>query len=295
MSPESASTDRETPITVAVQGELGSNSELAAHAYFHDNRPSILPCREFDELFRAVRDGDADYGMAPVDNSLAGSIHEVWDLLISDPLPIAGEIYLHVRHYLIARPGARLDEIRRIYSHEQALAQCETFLGNLNGAQSEIVYDTAGAVAMVKNEGDDSDAAIAPAQAARDHGMQIVAENIQSDDENYTRFLVLSREGIAAVGGEQKSAIVVRLGDSARALAAALNAITERGIELEKVESRKLVGQAWEYLCYLEIRGSLEDPQAAAALEELRKRVLEMWVIGSYRCGTRAEPPAIDR
>lgn len=281
--------------TVAVQGELGSNSELAAHAYFHDSRSSILACHNFDELFRAVRDGNADYGMAPVDNSLAGSIHEVWDLLVSDPLPIAGEIFLHVRHYLIARPGARMDEIRRIYSHEQALAQCQTFLGSLNGAQSEIVYDTAGAVAMVKDEGSAADAAIAPAQAARDHGMQILAEDIQSDDENYTRFLVLGGVTDAAAQGDQKSAIVVRLGDSARTLAAALNVITERGIELEKVESRKLVGQAWEYVCYLEIRGSLEDPQVAAALKELRKLVLELWVIGSYRSGTRAEPPVIDR
>jgi prephenate dehydratase len=281
--------------TVAVQGELGSNSELAAHAYFHDSELSILPCHDFDELFRAVRNGDADYGMAPVDNSLAGSIHEVWDLLVSDPLPIAGEIFLHVRHFLIARPGARMDEIRRIYSHEQALAQCQTFLGSLNGAQSEIVYDTAGAVAMVKDEGSDADAAIAPAQAARDHGMQILAEDIQSDDENYTRFLVLGTVPNAAAQGDQKSTIVIRLGDSARTLAAALSVITERGIELEKVESRKLVGQAWEYVCYLEIRGSLEDPQVAAALKELHKLVLDLWVIGSYRSGTRAEPPVIDR
>ena len=260
--------------TVAVQGELGSNSELAAHAYFHDNRPTILPCHSFDELFRAVSDGGADYGMAPVDNSLAGSIHEVWDLLISDPLPIAGEIFLHVRHFLIARPGTSLEGIRRIYSHEQALAQCQTFLGNLNGVQSEIVYDTAGAVAMVKSEGSDSDAAIAPAQAAHDHGMQILAEDIQSDEENYTRFLVLSREAVAAAG-ECKSAIVIRLGDNSRSLAGALNVITERGIELEKVESRKLVGQAWEYLCYLELRGSLEDSQVAAAVTQLRKQVLQ--------------------
>jgi prephenate dehydratase len=281
--------------TVAVQGELGSNSELAAHAYFHDSPPAILPCRSFDELFRALSRGDADYGMAPVDNSLAGSIHEVWDLLISGPLPIAGEIFLHVRHFLIARPGATLEGIRRIYSHEQALAQCQTFLGNLNGVQSEIVYDTAGAVAMVKSEGNDSDAAIAPAQAARDHGMQILAEDIQSDEENYTRFLVLSREEVVAASGDHKSAIVIRLGDSSRGLAAALNVITERGIELEKVESRKLVGQAWEYLCYLELRGSLEDSQVAAAVTQLRKQVLELWVIGSYRPGTKAEPPLIAR
>lgn len=285
------------PATVAVQGELGSNSELAAHAYFsrHNERPAILPCHSFDDLFRAVSDGSADYGMAPVDNSLAGSIHEVWDLMMSDPLPIEGEIFLHVRHYLIARPGARLEQIRRVYSHEQALAQCQIFLGNLNGASSEIVYDTAGAVAMIKSEGDDSDAAIAPAQAARDHDMQILAEDIQSDDENYTRFLVVGRKPVAAAGGEWKSAIVIRVGDSARTLPAALNALTEGGIDLEKVESRKLVGQPWGYLCYLELRRSLDDPRVSAALEDLKKRVLQMWVIGSYPTGIRAEPPVVVR
>jgi len=284
-----------TPCTVAVQGELGSNSELVAHAYFNDQPPSILTCRTFNELFSSVRGGDADYAMAPVDNSLAGSIHEVWDLLMSDPLPIRGEVYLHVRHYLIARPSASLNQIRRIYSHEQALAQCQSFLASLNGAQSEIVYDTAGAVTMIKNEGSDTDAAIAPAQAARDHGMQILAEDIQSDDDNYTRFLVISREGVAATEGDHKSALVVRLGDSARSLPAVLDLFAQRGLELDKIESRKLVGHAWEYLCYLEIRGSLENPKVASALDELSPLVLEKKVIGSYPCGTKVEPPVIER
>ena len=281
--------------TVAVQGELGSNSELVAHAYFSDQPLKIHTCHTFDELFSSVRGGNADYAMAPVDNSLAGSIHDVWDLFMSDPLPIHGEVFLHVRHYLLARPGSKLDQIQRIYSHEQALAQCQTFLAGLNGTHSEVVYDTAGAVAMVKNEGGNTDAAIAPAQAARDHGMQILAEDIQSDDDNYTRFLVIGREAARATDDDHKSIIVVRLGDSARDLPAVLDLITRQGLGLDKVESRKLMGQAWEYLCYLEIGGSLDDPQIEAALDELRKLVLELKVIGSYPCGTRVEPPLIER
>ena len=286
-----------TPSTIAIQGELGSNSELAAHAYFrqHSEPLAIWPCRSFDKLFRAIRDGDADYGMAPVDNSLAGSIHDVWDLLMADPLPVHGEILLHVRHYLIGRPGASLSGIRRVYSHEQALAQCQTFLTGLDGVLSETVYDTAGAVAMVRERGDDSAAAIAPAQAARDHGMQILAEDIQSNDENFTRFLVLSREPVTPVQGDHKSTVVLKIGDSARTLADALNVLRERDIEITKVETRKRIGQAWEYVCYLELCGSRQDPRVAAALVELEKRVLQLWVIGSYPTGTRAEPPVIDR
>ena len=291
-----APSDRTGPATVAVQGELGSNSELAAHAFFTQRRhqpPVILPCRSFADLFQAVRDGAADCGMAPVDNSLVGSIHEVWDLLIANPLPIAGEVFLHVRHFLIGRPGARLADIRRVYSHEQALAQCQVFLSGLTGVHSEIVYDTAGAVAMIREEGDDSDAAIAPSQAARDHGMLILAEDIQSDDENYTRFLVVGRDQASATPRACKTTIVFRLGDDAGALAAALDGFSQHGIALEKVESRKALGCASEYLWYLEFGGSTAE--AAAALNHLRERVDQLWVVGSYPIGTKVEPPVIER
>ena len=277
-----------------MQGELGSNSELAAHAFFA--RPlAIVPCRSFADLFEAVREGAADYGMAPVDNSLAGSIHEVWDLLLSHTMPIAGEVYFHVRHFLIGQPGARLEDIRRVISHEQALAQCQVYLSSLAGVREETVYDTAGAVAMIREEGEDADAAIAPAQAARDHGMQILAGDIQSDDENYTRFLVVSRREVPTTAAQCKSTIVLKLGDNGRQLAAALDAFRARGLALERIESRKILGRAWEYLCYLEFRGSTGDAAATAVLDELRGRVDELWVIGSYPVGERVEPPVIER
>ncbi|MDP6701447.1 MAG: prephenate dehydratase domain-containing protein, partial [Candidatus Latescibacteria bacterium] len=135
------------PYIVAVQGELGSNSALAAAAHFHEERISIQPCPTFNELFEAVDKGQAHYGMAPVENSLAGSIHAVWDLLVLYKPAIVGEIYYHVRHCLIGHPGARLEDIRYVYSHPQALAQCGAFLLELENLDPNNIveeYDTAG-------------------------------------------------------------------------------------------------------------------------------------------------------
>ena len=137
------------PLTVAVQGELGSNSELAAREYFDGSEVTIVPCRTFAALFDAVHSETAEFGMAPVDNSMGGSIHEVWELLVDTPLPIEGEIFLRISHCLISHRGTRLTDIRRIYSHPQALAQCREYLSSQQDVDVEEVYDTAGAVKMI--------------------------------------------------------------------------------------------------------------------------------------------------
>ena len=139
-------------MSVAVQGELGSNSALAAAQFFSTDVP-IVPCATFADLFEAVTGGKAHYGMAPLENSLAGSIHDVWQLLSQHHLPVAGEIYFHVDHCLIAHPDVALDDLRRVYSHEQALAQCQNFLLGLKNAQQKAFYDTAGAVQWIKEKG----------------------------------------------------------------------------------------------------------------------------------------------
>ena len=141
-----------TPATVAFQGEPGAYSELAAYEFFSAD-VQIKPCASFSDLFAAVEQGNAQYGMAPVDNSLGGSIHPVWDLLASRTLPIAGEIQLRIQHCLIAHPGTRLQDVRRVYSHVQALAQCQAYLQNLEKVEQEEVYDTAGAVKIIKKRG----------------------------------------------------------------------------------------------------------------------------------------------
>jgi prephenate dehydratase len=269
---------------VAVQGELGSYSELAAHEFFAGPL-AILPCPTFAELFAAVAQGRAGYGMAPVENSLAGSIHPVWDLLAEEPLPIAGEILLRIDHCLIAHPGTRLEEVRRIYSHPQALAQCQEFLGGLKHAQAQEVYDTAGAVKLIKEGGRRDEAAIASAQAAVDHGMAILAENIQTDQRNYTRFLVLGHRPVPAGEGSRKSTMVLDLGDTARALPAILAGFTSRQCEVLKVELRKRLGAPWEYRCYLEVSGDAEAPPLRAAIAQAAGLARWLRVIGSYAPG----------
>jgi prephenate dehydratase len=203
-----------------------------------------------------VRDGHAAYGMAPVENSLAGSIHPVWDLLAAHTPPVVGEIYFHVKHYLIGHPGAKVRDIRRACSHTQALAQCAIYLQKL-GIDAIEEYDTAGAVGLVKERGDGSEAAIAPAAAALLHDMEVLAENIQTHKHNYTRFLVLAAVENPAPEGALKSTLVFDLRDGASALAPLLASLADHSIC--KVETRKLADHPWTYRCYLECLGALEE------------------------------------
>lgn len=274
----------QTAKRVAVQGELGSYSELAAHEFFAAPI-TIVPCPTFGELFAAVAEGRADCGMAPVENSLAGSIHPVWDLLAEQPLPIAGEITLRVDHCLIAHPGTRVEEVRRIYSHPQALAQCHEYLRTLKEAQAHEVYDTAGAVKMIKEGGRRDEAAIASAQAAVDHQMAILAENIQTDQRNYTRFLVLSHRPVPSGAGPQKCTLILDLADTARGLPAILAAFAGRQLEVLKVELRKRLGLPWEYRCYLEVLGEAGSPALQAAIGEARRQAGRLQVIETYAPG----------
>jgi len=194
--------------------------------------------------------------MAPVENSLAGSIHPVWDLLAAHMPPVVGEIYFHVKHYLIGHPGSTLRAIRRACSHTQALAQCATYLQKM-GIEAVEEYDTAGAVGLVKERGDNSEAAIAPAAAASLHHMEVLAENIQTHQHNYTRFLVISAVGNPTPKGALKSTLVFDLHDGASALAPLLAALADHSIC--KVETRKLANHPWAYRCYLECLGTLEE------------------------------------
>jgi prephenate dehydratase len=273
-------------LIVAVQGELGSNSELAAREYFASHAIEILPCFSFDDLFAAVADTRADAAMAPVENSLAGSIHDVWDLFPRHPsIDVAGEIRLRVVHCLVGLPGAALGDIQRVRSHPQALAQCGNYLAAMQGVTAEPVYDTAGAVQIIKSEGELSEAAIASAQAAADHGMQILAEDLSAAD-NFTRFLVL---GKGLPGGTAKTTVVLEIEDTAAALPAVLGAFVRHGIEVLKVETRKRIGRPWSYGVYLEFVGDT-TAGAGQALQETRSIATAVHIVGSYPSGTAAEP-----
>ena len=278
-----------SPANVAIQGERGCNSELAALEYFGPGF-SLVACSSFEELFEAVRAGRASFGMAPVDNSLAGSIHEVWDLFLRCPLPVVGELSLRIGHCLIGNPASELSRIRRISSHPQALAQCEEFLSTLDGVELREVYDTAGAVAMIKEAGKPEDAAIAPAQAAADHGMKVLASAIESRTGNYTRFLVIASVPGKSCGGEMKTSAVIRLADSARGLGEILTCLTSRQLRLHKVESRKLLGEPYLYDVYVDFAGAVGEEAVDQAMAEAERIAACVTVIGSYPKGRRVEP-----
>jgi prephenate dehydratase len=265
---------------VAFQGERGAYSEAAALEHFGSDT-QVVPCHTFDAVFETVEAGAVDCGLLPIENSLAGSIHRNYDLLLQHPLSIIGEHHLRVRHCLIGHPGVALADIRRVISHPQALAQCERYLHGLLGVETEVVYDTAGSVKLVLEQGDRSVAGIASRRAADVYGMAVLAEGIEDDPANYTRFLAVARHAVAP-GPDAKTSIVFAMRNAPGALFKAMSVFALRDIDLTKIESRPLVGKVWEYLFYVDLAGSTEDAVVRRALENLGEYASFLRVLGSY-------------
>ncbi len=263
---------------VAFQGERGAFSEDAAASYFGD--ATTLPCPDFDSVFRAVNEGVADRAVVPVENSLEGSVTAVNDLLLENDLIITGEVFVKVVHCLIGQPGASLADVRRVYSHPQALGQCRHFLSKHPKWEKVPSFDTAGSVRMVRDRGLGEEAAIASRRAADVYGMNVLLEGIQDGDDNRTRFFVLQKVSRLAEG--DKTSLVFATRSSPGALYEALGCFASRGINMTKVESRPRKGRAWEYVFFVDIDGHADDPTVAAALAELIRRAAFVKVLGSY-------------
>lgn len=263
---------------VAFQGEPGAYSEEAGFGYF--DAPEMVPEESFEAVFTAVTSGACQAGLIPIENSLAGSIHQNYDLLLRHELHIVGEYFLRVRHCLIGFPGVLLTEIQRVISHPQALGQCAGYLREL-GVKTEPVYDTAGSVKLLKKGGERTTAAIASKRAAEIYEMQILQESIEDNSENYTRFREISPEPVKPTG-ESKTSIVFTLKNQPGALFKALSVFALRDIDLTKIESRPLAGAPWEYLFYIDFIGAMGNEPVQRALEHLREYALMLRVLGSY-------------
>ncbi len=273
-----------TSLPTAFQGESGAYSEAALLEHFGEETMT-LPCPSFDAVFSSVENGRACQGLIAIENSLAGSIHHNYDLLLQNALWITGEHYLRVQHCLISNPGVKKSMVKKVISHPQALAQCDGYLQG-QGMTPEVFYDTAGAVKHLKETGARDIAAIASRRAAQVYGMQILEEDIEDNQANYTRFLIISREPRQAEAGENpqswKTTIMFTLNNVPGSLFKALSVFALRDIDLNKIESRPLVGSPWEYLFYVDITGAVSDPTMARALAHLEEYATELRVLGSY-------------
>ena len=263
---------------IAFQGEPGAYSEQAVFDYF--GQIETQPCESFDAVFDAVISNQCESALIPIENSLAGSIHQNYDLLLRHNLHIVGEYLLRVQHCLIAMPGVKKENIKKAISHPQALGQCAGYLRS-HGIRAEQMYDTAGSVKMLKESGERDVAAIASHRAAELYGMQILEEGIEDNPKNYTRFLAIQHEP-KIPEGESKTSIVFTLKNVPGALFKALSVFALRDIDLTKIESRPLQGSPWEYLFYIDFIGATHEDTTKRALDHLGEYAVMLRVLGSY-------------
>lgn len=263
---------------VAFQGERGAYSEEAAAALYGE--VEVVPCSTLRDVFETVSAGRADGGVVPVENSQAGSINETYDLLLAHALFIAGEIDLRIRHHLLALPGQTLGSIRQVYSHPQALAQCEEFLRS-HDLEPVAASDTAGSARIVAAQRLKGVGAIAGRRAAEIYHLSTLAEGIETNPINYTKFLGLSRTA-APYGSDCKTSVVFTTKNVPGALHRAMGAFASRSINLTKLESRPRREVPWEYVFYVDFDGHQDDAGSAAALAELTDVTTFLRVLGSY-------------
>lgn len=265
---------------VAYQGEPGAYSERAVRALFPD--AEAMPCDTVRIVFSRVTSREADFGVVPMENSQAGSVNETYELLWhTSLLRVVGETIVRVDHALLGVPGARLEDVRRARSHWQALAQCEEFLSAMR-IEPVPVHDTAGAARQIVEAGDRGEAAIASVDAASLLGLAVLAERIQTDKENFTKFAVIGIDD-PGLGEHDKTSLVMAVRDEPGSLLHCLEPFADRGINLHKLESRPLRGRPFEYVMYVDVMAADGDPMLADALQDVREHTSLLRVLGSYR------------
>jgi prephenate dehydratase len=270
-------------LNIAFQGEPGAYSEAAALEFFGPGA-STLPCHAFEDVFTAVTHGPASHGILPIENSLAGSIHRNYDLLLRNELHIVGEYHHRVSHCLLAIPGVPLEEIRQVHSHPQALAQCEENIAKL-GLEQIVEADTAGSAHWLHETGNRHAAAIASRRAAQVYQLNILVENLEDNPANFTRFLIIANQPTQVVDSElenYKTSIVFSLPNRPGSLFKAMSVFALRDIDLTKIESRPIPGKPWEYMFYIDFAGYAGAPVCGRALSHLEEITVFLRILGSY-------------
>ncbi len=291
---------------VLFAGERGSFAELAAREHFGADA-NIEQVPQFEEVFSAAARDRTVRGVIPIENTRGGSVHRNYDLLLETGCAVVGEIYLTICHCLIANPGTTLRRIRRVISHPQALSQCRRYLARRKRWSLMETVNTAAAVKQIRDEGARDAAAIASMQAALDFDMQVLAQNIQDDEDNMTRFLIIANRPLAKSAldtlakrqapkvPEMKTSIIFSMKNIPGALFKSLAAFSLREIDLYKIESRPTFGQGFQYLFYLDFKGSAYSKKERNALRHLQETTTFYRLIGSYPAGRRVTPSHRER
>jgi len=264
---------------VAYQGEPGANSQEAIFQHF-GAQTQTLACRSFDDIFTAVEESRATYGLLPVENSQAGSINQAFDLLLDHDLRVVGEVKFRVRHCLMALSGTKPEEIERVRSHPQALAQCDRYLRN-HGWEPVPAYDTAGAARQLAAQPEPGTAVIASALAGQTYGLEVLEAGIEDSPDNTTRFFLLGREE-PPPARRNKTSIVFATLHTPGALYNVLGELASRGINLTKIESRPRRNKPWHYVFYVDLEGHWQDTAVNRALMGLLTRTAFLKLLGSY-------------
>jgi prephenate dehydratase len=266
------------PVKVAFQGEKGAYSEEAI--FKHYKAATSVPRPYLKDVFDAVEKGEADYGMVPVENTIQGSIVRSYDLLNERGLKASGEEIHRIQHCLIAHPNSELKDIKKAYSHPQALGQSREWLEKHN-IEAVNFYDTAGSVKWIKENDVRDSAGVASAQAAETYGMKILAKGIETNPENYTRFIEIGYDSPEPTGND-KSILAFIVQHSPGTLVGALREFSVRGINLEKIESRPRIGSPFEYIFFVEIAGHIKDQIVIDAMDGIGDHTLYLKHLGSY-------------
>jgi prephenate dehydratase len=262
---------------VAFQGEPGAYSEMATIQYFRNS--NLVSMKSLQDVFDGLRHGDVDFGVVPIENSIEGSVNETYDLLLDTNFVVSGEIYQRVRHCLIVNKGGGSD-IRSVYSHPQALAQCRRYLQGRNLA-TVAAYDTAGAVKMIKQKKNKKVAAIASRRAAELYEMDILEEGIEDSKNNFTRFLIMSKIRTKSTGRDGTS-MIFSVKHIPGALFSILEEFANRNINLTKIESRPKKEKPWEYNFYVDFEGHIDNKIINVAVESIKKKAAFIKILGSY-------------
>jgi prephenate dehydratase len=273
-------------LRLAIQGEFGSNSHMATVEMLgNQSDVEIIACAVSAQVLGMVVSGDVDGAVLPIENSLHGSVAEHYDLLLDLPVRIERESLLRIRHNVIAMPGVKLAEVRKVMSHPVALSQCRRFLAAHPEMEVVPFYDTAGSVKNLMEAGLREVAGIAPELAAREYGAEVLVPGVEDHAENYTRFHLLRREdapGGVALDDANKMSMAFAIEHRPGTLVAALERLARAGVNLTKIESRPVPGSPWEYVFYVDVR--FDSPaEAEGALAALREHCRMVKVLGRYR------------